>query len=466
MKRSCSGYGSRVVAGLLAMMLTACGAGSGDDEGRSGGGGSPQELPVATAVGEPVGEAVSEVLGPAGGSISSADGRVTLTVPAGALTSDTTISMQPIANHAHAGIGGGVRLGPEGQLFADKVRLTFRYDESDLRGTDAQLLGVAFQRDDRLWQWVENPQVDTEARTVTVETHHFSDWSLVAGSQLRPLEATVEVGNTVRLQVTRCYVPLSPLSGPTGEEPLGFPCLDDPNDFMIRQYPVEDWSVNGVVGGSSVTGTVAGGGHWALFTAPDTVPNPPTVAVSAVRRYPDSPRIEIFVSNITIIDRADYVGTVTYESEEFTATANVSWTLVNDAPGVRTYAPSGTMDLHITMEQCDPYDATYPISTDYPVASAMIVFREAGGMSNEYSFVFRPAGEPVTLSCGGRDGVDRYTMQWDAASEAVIAVGMCEGEPVPTYTEESILSGTYSCPAEAAGGGFSAGWEFKGRDVK
>ena len=76
---------SSIFSVLLIGMLSACG----------GGGSSPSD---STAAGSsPSSTTVSAVIGPAGGSLSSSDGNTTLTVPAGALASDTKITMTEVS---------------------------------------------------------------------------------------------------------------------------------------------------------------------------------------------------------------------------------------------------------------------------------------------------------------------------------------------------------------------------------
>ena len=59
---------------------------------------TPQSAGLVTPVGIPAGNAGSKIIGSGGGSITSADGRFTITIPAGALSGDKTISVQPISN--------------------------------------------------------------------------------------------------------------------------------------------------------------------------------------------------------------------------------------------------------------------------------------------------------------------------------------------------------------------------------
>lgn len=59
------------------------------------------------------------------------DSKLTLTVPAGALATDTPISIQRITTTAHGGMGGGFRLEPIGQTYSQPVTLTFTYTDND-----------------------------------------------------------------------------------------------------------------------------------------------------------------------------------------------------------------------------------------------------------------------------------------------------------------------------------------------
>src|SRR5689334_6890130 len=80
--------------------------------------------PETTDKGIPNGPSVSQVIGTTGGSVTSADGLLTVSIPAGALASTKTITIQPITNNVSLGVGGGYRLGPEGTTFAQPVTLT------------------------------------------------------------------------------------------------------------------------------------------------------------------------------------------------------------------------------------------------------------------------------------------------------------------------------------------------------
>jgi len=71
-----------------------------------------------TAVVSPTGEKISQSIGANGGVLRSADGKVSLSIPAGALAQTTMISLQPIENKAFMGIGPAYEFSPDGLKFA------------------------------------------------------------------------------------------------------------------------------------------------------------------------------------------------------------------------------------------------------------------------------------------------------------------------------------------------------------
>lgn len=271
------------IAGLMAV-LAACGGSNSDDDP------SPQDPPVqeppppppvqepikavATDLGTPLGAATTRVIGSAGGIIESTDGALHIEVPAGALAAEQVLSIQPISNHAHGKIGGAFRLGPEDVTFASPVRLTFSFTQDQIAGTSAELLRVASQNSERLWELHEDLTFDLDAGTVSIETNHFSDWSLVTGALLSPESATVKPGETVALSVVICERVQS--------DDLLTPLVAECRPSEVIRSLVGNWSVNGTPGGSGSVGTVSvQDDRSALYTAPAAAPQPSTVAVSA-----------------------------------------------------------------------------------------------------------------------------------------------------------------------------------------
>jgi hypothetical protein len=237
-----------------------------------------------TAVGAPSGIAVTTTIGPEGGTLASADGRLRVAVPAGAVAAPTEFSVQPIENEAWGAVGTAYRLTPHGTTFAKPVRLTIGYEEADIAGTTAAQLRLASQDAQGYWRVYRAAEVDETARTVTVLAPHFSDWSAVAGATLYALKSTVEVGGTVGVRVRDCFT-----AEPEHEDdllaPLAYECRDG-----LWGVEVAEWSVNGTRGGGSSVGTISEREPGtALYTAPSTVPggNPVAISVKYTGAEPD-----------------------------------------------------------------------------------------------------------------------------------------------------------------------------------
>jgi hypothetical protein len=144
-------------------------------------GGKNQSKPL------PVKLHVGARLGASGGSLSSADDRVALAVPEGALSVGTVVTIEPTTGGPPADFGTAVtpvyNFGPDGTVFAKPVTLTFTYDPAALPpDTDVNDLRVAFQNADVSWQGLPTA-ADTAHHTVTAATMHFSKYGVIKPSK-------------------------------------------------------------------------------------------------------------------------------------------------------------------------------------------------------------------------------------------------------------------------------------------
>src|SRR5687767_14935758 len=96
---------------------------------KDGGGGGLDVTPAVTPVGANDGTPISKTIGSGGGGITSSDGEMELIIPAGALTADTEITIQPIANNAPNGRGKAYRCTPNGLQFAKDITIKLKYTE-------------------------------------------------------------------------------------------------------------------------------------------------------------------------------------------------------------------------------------------------------------------------------------------------------------------------------------------------
>jgi hypothetical protein len=218
--------------------------------------------------GDPQGTATTQMIDATGGSVTSADGRITLNIPAGALGTATTVSIQPITNTTPNGIGLGYRLQPEGTTFAMPVNLTFHLSATEALALDSTF--IATQQADGLWYSQPDQQRDSSAQTVGVSTGHFSDWTVAQTLQLQPTEARLKTDTAINF-IAGVVI----LSDKVHVEPVPTPVqLDDINLVVAKT-----WSVDGIEGGNTQIGEISDPGS---FTAPHIVPtpNPSTITLT------------------------------------------------------------------------------------------------------------------------------------------------------------------------------------------
>ncbi len=318
---------------ILMSVLAGCGGGGGGGNQETPRNNDSNPLPPSTPVGSVLGAAVSAVIGSDGGELQSADGSVTLLVPAGAFSADTTVSIQPISNEALGGIGNAFRIRPEGLHSNLPMTLRFKPGADDLQGSALRFINIGFQDSAGHWRVYEQPQRDSASNTVSVQTTHFSDWSMLAGVQLRPGKATVKTAATQLLTIQYCESDEYPVDDPDyGQLPVLLECHAAPNTALSAQH----WSVNGAEGGSAVTGTVVANADKdtgeAFYSAPYNVPDVNPVAVSVEVHDPENPGDKtLLVSNITLVPDTSCDALKRIEFiEAGVAFAPFNWTASND----------------------------------------------------------------------------------------------------------------------------------------
>jgi hypothetical protein len=199
--------------------------------------------PVVTAKGQPVGTAVTKQIDAAGGALTSQDRKLTITVPAGAVSSSTTFSIQPITNtlnqHKPA-----YRLLPEGVTLAKPVQLSFQYNNADQANTNEDLLILYFQTAQGSWQSLPT-SLDKNRKLLTASTTHFSDW--VAGGVLE-----MEIGKNALAAGESSEIRVLGIGESSSEIHL-LATLMPANDYFDGFISkISNWKV--VKGGGSITG--------------------------------------------------------------------------------------------------------------------------------------------------------------------------------------------------------------------
>lgn len=266
---------------------------------------SGRPVPESTAVGEAVGAPASATVGPAGGTLSSPDGRATLTVPAGALAADTEVALQPIYNLAFGGLGLAYRLLPAGLGFAKSARLSFSATAADGAKASLGLRTWALQDKDGYWSRLGGAGYDEAAGTVSAAVDSAGDFAPAALTAMKPLSAKLKPGASLKLSLCKAY-PLRAASGPDAWR--GFRC----GDWDFAEEEARDWAVAGIAGGDSRVGTVSGSAEGATYTAPAKRPAEGSVYVSA-RLFdsglPQLSKIEVYCL-VEIEEAGDYKGRV------------------------------------------------------------------------------------------------------------------------------------------------------------
>jgi hypothetical protein len=309
--------------------------------------------PVPTDIGTATGAGVTASIGPEGGALSSADGVLSVVVPAGAVAVATEFGIQPITNHCFAGFGGAYRLTPDGAVFGTPVELHFAYTEEELgaNGTVPAALGVAFQDGERVWQWQVGARVDEDLREVVLDTAHFTDFSRVYGNQLRADDDHLQFGESTEVHLLSCVAePLDELGVEVGDLLPMRECADPGGDELSPLVlNVSTWAVNGAAGGTSGDGLLSGATtDVATYTAPSGMPSANPVAVSV-----ETLDHGVLVANITV-GESGWTGFsdvfLEWDSPEpaFTHTisihAEVDWSWDETAGA---YAPHGTLDYEV-----------------------------------------------------------------------------------------------------------------------
>jgi hypothetical protein len=431
-----------------------CSSGGGSSSNPSGQTTTPN--PVATAVGSPVGSAATATIGPSGGTVTSLDSKLTVSIPAGALAADTVIGIEPITNNAHGGVGSAYRLTPDGQIFSQPVQLTFSYTDQDITGSAPSALSVAFQTTDGYWQLVDMVTVDAAAKTITASVSHFTDFSWVERLRIDPFTSDLYVDNAVLLHVQISF----PIEGPPPATGGAGPILGTGwYDFSGPSFPAQflrNWSVNGIVGGDTTVGTLYPDIDRCGYTAPHTRPTPNTVAVSVEAAFSaiwPATADGVLVAYINIIDPGSYAGSLQFSLDSgVSGTADIEWIPVQDLGDTKTYQPVGSITADFNLLDCDHKQQT--VSVDSTSNSLVVYTSLNSAFPKQYQFtLFGDPNTMVTLQCG----TPRTDVQYPASSLIPLIIGNCPGAAMPSFTDMNVLSGSWDCTLS---GLLSSSWTF------
>ncbi|GAB3254399.1 hypothetical protein GCM10027347_14830 [Larkinella harenae] len=168
----------------------------------------PVEETKSFPVGKPLGALKTVTIGPAGGEFNSVENGLKLTVPAGAVKTETVISVQTVEATCPAGLGKSVRLLPHNVEFAKPVTIEFSYAALKDSIASAKALSLAYQDEKGVWNLAMSRAVNEKTHTIRVATTHFSDWSIATAVRLLPFSVTLTEKQEQKFQLIQ-YVKIN-----------------------------------------------------------------------------------------------------------------------------------------------------------------------------------------------------------------------------------------------------------------
>lgn len=128
-----------------------------------------------------------ETVGPRGGVVMSDDGRVTLDIPAGALTDEVEVSIEVVEDAPGGIVGVAYAIEPAGVSLLRPATLTYDLaadaDDTDrsleLGGLEMSDLVLVTEKADR-WQPMSDRDVDADAQLLTASVLYFSSYAIVS----------------------------------------------------------------------------------------------------------------------------------------------------------------------------------------------------------------------------------------------------------------------------------------------
>jgi hypothetical protein len=315
----------------------------------------------------PVGKALSAIerfeIGSEGGSITTGGGVIEIIIPPGSLSDKTTIGIQEVENTSPNGIGSSYLLTPHDIEFQKPVSIALNYNEDSVSFGDG--LGIAYQDEKGIWYASGNANHETTEKKVTVQTTHFSPWSLFESVHLNPAKTTVDPGGRVTITATavvrgeRLLTSLIEPQAPLVPMPL------DPT--YIKEWRIED------------EGLLYMSGNTVTYEAPNKIPAKNPVHVILVLKTEIGKPMQA-VSKITVGGSEVTFGGGPY-SVPFTVIGKASAMFMTDEDFTLIQYTSevvgGTVSVSIAFPGKAP--GTHPWSKDKDVNCFVISQHKMGG---------------------------------------------------------------------------------------
>lgn len=297
-----------------------------------------------TEKGKPIGAPVVKSIGPEGGTLTSPDGSLQLTFPAGALSAATPLRLQMVENKAAGGIGPAFEVTPKDTKLNKPVSLAWKFGKDGLNGTATNVVGLARQREDGAWLGKSNLKADVATQTLTVPTFDLKYPLAFYQNFYLKYDASVLVPNQ-QIMLTVAYQPNHSDKEESESRETLLASLKpwEPVDHTN----LRNWRLNGepALSANKANGSlnVHNKGEKALYIAPSKVPANNPMAISVDLKTGGRSQI-ILVANVTVVaaNRMTINGKI-YENPKVSVN--------NDESGSRIY---------ISMQEVMPPDASYP----------------------------------------------------------------------------------------------------------
>jgi len=255
------------------------------------------------------------IVGATGGTVTVLSGTAILTIPAGALSSNTMITMEPALDaplSPRLVTGTAVNIGPPNLQFATSAQLQLKYGVAQVpTGASEQLLRI--QRVlSGAWQPVDGSTVDPVGKIVTASLTRLSTFgvlsSAIASVTLSVDHATLDIGATVQLTATA----LDAANAPVADAPIAWSSSDpsvakvDQNGLVTAVFPGGPITITATSNGKNATAAIT------VTAKQSVVASTTNVSFTASVGSSDPAPQSISITAAGIASFSDLTATVTY----------------------------------------------------------------------------------------------------------------------------------------------------------
>jgi hypothetical protein len=251
----------------------------------------------SSEIGQPTGDAVTKTIGPEGGTMISADGFMELHFPPGALSTPTSIGIQPIKNTSIMNFGKTYACTPDGIQFQKPVGLVLHYTDSMAKGISTPIAAIRWQDKSGRWTSVEKIKLDSTAHTLSGGIEHFSNYSASTSFKIVPDRCSIRTG---KQQLFTLVI--------SGVHPDGKKYGGRNGDREFWKTHSVQWKVNGRDGGESSSGYITPGAapdnNIANYIAPSVLPPNPVEVIAKYVGY--VPLVDgSYAENVVVVATVD-----------------------------------------------------------------------------------------------------------------------------------------------------------------